>query len=118
MLRAIYRGKVLAEAPRTVRVEFNHYFPPDSVNREHLGESPTRTICPWKGIAHYYNLLTDDDVESDGAWYYPHPTLLARRIKGHVAFGVGVRIEGEPEDADDRASGKPGWLRALLRGGR
>ena len=31
------------------------------------------------------------------AWYYPHPSPLARKIKGHVAFWNGVRIEGQPE---------------------
>jgi uncharacterized protein (DUF427 family) len=40
-------------------------------------------------------------VYPDGAWYYPHPSPLARRIKNHVAFWRGIRItvEGEPEAA-------------------
>ncbi|WP_152313386.1 DUF427 domain-containing protein, partial [Mycobacterium tuberculosis] len=49
MIRAVWNGTVLAEAPRTVRVEGNHYFPPESLHREHLIESPTTSICPWKG---------------------------------------------------------------------
>lgn len=53
MIRAVWNGTVLAEAPRTVRVEGNHYFPPESLHREHLIESPTTSICPWKGLAHY-----------------------------------------------------------------
>lgn len=48
MIRAVWNGTVLAEAPRTVRVEGNHYFPPESLHREHLIESPTTSICPWK----------------------------------------------------------------------
>lgn len=51
MIRAVWNGTVLAEAPRTVRVEGNHYFPPESLHREHLIESPTTSICPWKGLA-------------------------------------------------------------------
>lgn len=42
MIRAVWNGTVLAEAPRTVRVEGNHYFPPESLHREHLIESPRR----------------------------------------------------------------------------
>ncbi|GAA3800700.1 hypothetical protein GCM10022403_038720 [Streptomyces coacervatus] len=34
MLRAVWKGKVIAEADRTVTVEGNHYFPPDSQRRE------------------------------------------------------------------------------------
>lgn len=118
MLRAIYQGHVLAETPRTVRVEFNHYFPADSVRREFLGDSPTTATCPWKGIAHYYNLITTDGVDPDGAWYYARPSPLARRITGHVAFGSDVWLEGEPEDTDERTLGVLDRLRALLRGDR
>lgn len=49
MIRAVWNGTVLAEAPRTVRVEGNHYFPPESLHREHLIESPTTSICPMEG---------------------------------------------------------------------
>lgn len=97
MLRAVYHGQVLAEAPRTVRVEGNHYFPPESLRREPFVDSPTKTLCPWKGIAHYYSLVTNETALPDVAWYYPHPTPLARRIKNHIAFDPDVRIEGEPE---------------------
>jgi uncharacterized protein (DUF427 family) len=97
MTRAVWNGAVLAEAPRTVRVEGNHYFPPESVNREFFVDSPTTTLCPWKGLARYYTLTAGDAVNPDAAWYYPHPSPLASRIKNHVAFWNGVRIEGEPE---------------------
>lgn len=97
MLRAIYQDQVLAETARTVQVEGNHYFPPDSLHHEHFMDSPTKTLCPWKGIARYYTLVTDEGVLPDAAWYYPRPTPLARRITNHVAFGPDVRIEGASE---------------------
>jgi uncharacterized protein (DUF427 family) len=89
----VWNGVIVAEAPRTVVVEGNHYFPPDSVRREYLVESPLRSLCPWKGIARYYTLQVDGVVDPDAAWYYPRPTFLARRIKNHVAFWHGVRVE-------------------------
>ena len=87
---------VVAESARTVGVEGNHYFPPDSVRREYIVESPHRSLCPWKGIARYYTLQVDGDVNPDAAWYYPRPTFLVRRIKNHVAFWNGVEIQRHP----------------------
>jgi uncharacterized protein (DUF427 family) len=99
MMRAVWNGTVLAEAPRTVRVEGNHYFPPESVHREHLIDSPTISLCPWKGLAHYYSVEIDGAVNPDAAWYYRRPSPLVRRIKNHVAFWNGVTVEGHREAA-------------------
>ena len=33
MLRAVWNGAILAEAARTIWLEGNHYFPPESLNR-------------------------------------------------------------------------------------
>lgn len=111
MMRAVWNGVVLAEAPRTVRVEGNHYFPPDSLRREYFVDSPSKSVCPWKGLARYYTVMVDGDANPDAAWYYANPSPLARRIKDHVAFWNGVRIEGEPEG--ERSSLRerlPAWL--------
>ena len=92
MVRAVWNGVVLAEAPKTVRVEGNHYFPPETVNWSNLEASPTRTICPWKGKARYYTVRVDGQDYPDAAWQYEKPTFLAKRIRGHVAFYGGVEI--------------------------
>jgi uncharacterized protein (DUF427 family) len=97
MMRAVWNGVVLAETPRTVRVEGNHYFPAESLRKEHLVDSSTTTVCPWKGQSHYYTLRVDGQTNSDAAWYYPKPSRLARGIADHVAFGNGVQVEGGTE---------------------
>ena len=97
MIRAVWNGAVLAEAPSTVRVEGNHYFPPESLRREFFTESKTSSLCPWKGVAPYYDVTVDGQVNADAGWYYPKPSPLARKIKNHVAFWRGVTIEGEQE---------------------
>lgn len=99
MMRAVWNGVVIAETPRTVRVESSHYFPLESVRREFFLESRTTSVCPWKGLARYYTVTVDGAVNPDAAWYYPRPSPLARRIKNHVAFWNGVVVEGEPEGA-------------------
>jgi uncharacterized protein (DUF427 family) len=83
-----------AATPRTKRVEGNDYFPPESLKREYLTESPSKSLCPWKGVARYYTLTVNGEVNPDAAWHYPHLTPLTRRIKNHVAFWNGVVVEG------------------------
>jgi uncharacterized protein (DUF427 family) len=93
MPRAIWNGVVLAESDRSEVVEGNHYFPPDSVRREHLRDSTTHTTCPWKGVASYYDVVAAGRTNKDAAWYYPAPKDAAAEIKGYVAFWRGVSVE-------------------------
>jgi uncharacterized protein (DUF427 family) len=51
MFQAVWHGAVLAESDQTVKVEGNHYFPPDSLRREHFTPSKMTSVCPWKGTA-------------------------------------------------------------------
>lgn len=80
MVKAIWNGKVIAEADRTEIVEGNHYFPSKSLRGEFFQPSDTHTICPWKGKAHYYTLLVDGKENADAAWYYPDPKPAAQKI--------------------------------------
>lgn len=93
MYRAIWKNTVLAESNETVKLEGNHYFPPDTIKREFLKSSATHTTCGWKGVASYYNAVVDGEVNSDCAWFYPDPKDAAKEIAGHVAFWRGVVIE-------------------------
>ncbi len=93
MARATWNGVLLAESGETVVVEGNHYFPPASVVDGVLQPSETRTVCPWKGTASYYDVVADGEVNQGAAWYYPEPKEAAREISGHVAFGRGISVE-------------------------
>ena len=90
---AKWNGGVIAESPRCEKVEGNWYFPADAVRREHLAESATQTVCPWKGTASYYTVVVDGKENRDAAWYYPDPKPAASNIAGHVAFWRGVTVE-------------------------
>ncbi|PMB38580.1 DUF427 domain-containing protein [Fischerella thermalis] len=93
MPKAIWNGAVLAESNDTVVVEGNHYFPPDSINKEYFKESDTHTTCPWKGVASYYSVEVNGQVNKDAAWYYPTTKEKAKQIEGYVAFWRGVKVE-------------------------
>jgi uncharacterized protein (DUF427 family) len=92
-MKAIWNGAVLAESNETKVIEGNHYFPPDSINKDYFKFSDTHTTCPWKGVASYYTLEVMGDKNLDAAWYYPETSELAKPIKGYVAFWKGVAIE-------------------------
>ena len=91
-MKAIWNGATLADSDRTVVVEGNHYFPPDSIKREHFRKSETHTTCHWKGEASYYDVVVGDNVNKDAAWYYPETLEAANQIKGYVAFWKGVEF--------------------------
>ncbi len=91
-MKAVWENQVLAESDRTVVVEGNHYFPPDSIKREYLAASETHTTCHWKGVASYYHVRVGGKSNPDAAWYYPAPKKAAESIKDHVAFWQGVTI--------------------------
>jgi uncharacterized protein (DUF427 family) len=91
-MKAIWNGTVIAESPDTVVVEGNHYFPPDSVRAELLTDSPTRTVCSWKGTASYSHITVGNEVNADAAWFYPEPKEAASNIAGYYAFWKGVTI--------------------------
>jgi uncharacterized protein (DUF427 family) len=93
MARATWNGAVIAESDTFEVVEGNVYFPADAVKREHLRESDTHTLCPWKGTASYYTVVVDGRENRDAAWYYPDPRDAAKNIAGHVAFWRGVAVE-------------------------
>jgi len=93
MPRAIWNGRVLAESEQVERVEGNVYFPPEAIREELLRPSETTTVCGWKGEASYYDVVVDGEVNRDAAWYYPEPKEAASRIREHIAFWRGVRVE-------------------------
>ena len=93
MAKAIFNKSLLATSDAFELVENNVYFPPDSVQREFLRPSDTRTHCPWKGECSYYDVVIGDTVNRDAAWYYPDPKPAAANIKDHVAFWKGVQVE-------------------------
>jgi len=92
-MKAILNDKVIAESNQTINIEGNQYFPAEAVNKEYLSDSQTNTVCHWKGTASYYSLEVDGKINQDAAWYYPEVSVLAKGIKGRVAFWNGVEVK-------------------------
>jgi len=92
-MKAIWKGRVLAESDETRVVEGNHYFPPESLKREYFVDSDTHTTCSWKGVASYKTAVVDGERNADAAWYYPSPKPAAAEIRGWFAFWHGVEVK-------------------------
>ena len=92
-MKATWHGAVLARATRRSSSKATTTFRRESIRREHFRESETHTVCPWKGLASYYDLVVGDAVNRDAAWYYPAPNETAKEIAGYVAFWKGVKVE-------------------------
>ena len=93
MPKASWENAVIAESDRCEVVEGNQYFPPDAIRMEHFRPSTTTTVCSWKGLANYYDIVVNGKINKDAAWYYAEPLPAAKQIKGHVAFWRGVKVD-------------------------
>ncbi len=91
-MKATWNGATIAESDDIVKVDGNAYFPIDSVQKSMLRDSPTHSVCPWKGTASYYSLHVNGQDNKDAAWFYPEPKDAAAQIKGRVAFWKGVTV--------------------------
>ena len=91
-MKAIWNNVVIAESDETIVIEGNHYFPPSSIHRQFFRDSNTHTTCAWKGVASYYDVVVEGDVNKDAAWFYPDPSSMAGKIKNYVAFWKKVQV--------------------------
>ncbi len=93
MPAATFNGVVVAESDETIMVEGNHYFPRDSVQWDYFSESDARqTVCPWKGVADYFDLAVAGESARGVAWTYHDPKSEAEQIRDYVAFYPKVSV--------------------------
>lgn len=92
-MKAIWGNQIIAESDKTIEIEDNQYFPPDSIKKEYFLPSDRHSTCPWKGEASYYHVKVGEEVNENAAWYYPEPKDAAKEIKGYIAFWKGVKVK-------------------------
>ncbi len=92
MVSAVWNDVTLAVSDETMVVDGNHYFPPQSVDRQYLEPSEHTSVCPVKGTAQYFHLRVGDRRNANAAWTYADPSPAAHSIKDHIAFWKGVNV--------------------------
>ena len=79
-MKATWNGITIAESDKTIIVEGNHYFPPESIQQAYFEGNDHTTICPWKGKANYYTLTDGNGNRAENAaWYYAEPEISRGR---------------------------------------
>jgi uncharacterized protein (DUF427 family) len=98
-VKATWNGQIIAEANKDelIRIEGNWYFPPAALKREFFQPSEHQTICHWKGVASYYDIVVGGQTNESGAWYYPQPKegsveRVGKDFANYIAFWNGVGV--------------------------
>ena len=90
-IKVVFNGIVLAETRRARRVlETSHpptyLIPPEDVQLEYLVETARKTLCEWKGICSYYDVLVGEKRAPNAGWSYPETTSGFSAIEGYYSF--------------------------------
>lgn len=127
-LRVVFAGETIADTMRGRRIVETagapvYYFPPADVREPALRPVDRMSVCEWKGVAVYYDLVVDQRTALGAAFAYPDPLDdLAQgygRVAGWLSFYAGkvdaCYVGGE------RATPQPGgvyagWVTAAIAG--
>lgn len=91
-MKAVWNHAVIAQSNDIVEYEGVSYFPVGSLVAAHVRPSAKNTVCPYKGMASYYDIVVAGHVNKDAVWTYTHPTARASVIRDRVAFWRGVTL--------------------------
>lgn len=94
------RGTPVAETDDVVIVEEGnypprHYLARDGVDMSRLEKDDKVTFCPFKGLATYYVVKTDDGEVRDAVWSYEQPYHEAELLRDRLAFDADKVTLGE-----------------------
>ena len=90
-IRVVFNGRTIADTTSAYRVlETSHpptyYIPPQDMADGVLQPNARRSMCEWKGQAHYFNVALGDAQVMAAAWHYPNPMPAFAALRNHVAF--------------------------------
>ncbi len=90
-VRVIASGEVVVDAPHAIRVLETsqppaYYVSAEFIDLDLLRPSTLRTMCEWKGMAEYADVVVGDRAVGEAAWTYPVPTPAFAELVRHWAF--------------------------------
>jgi uncharacterized protein (DUF427 family) len=103
-VRVELAGETIAETHRpTIVIEPGHplryYIRREDLRMDVLEPSPTRSRCPYKGIAAYWSAWLNGKRYTDICWSYVEPTRESLKIKDLVCFfqerEAVIHVDGE-----------------------
>ena len=92
-----FGGALVAETTRAMRVLETHhapsyYLPPGDIHAI-LRPVQGSSLCEWKGVARYFDVIVAGKTASRAAWAYDRPTARFAALAGYVAFYAGLMDE-------------------------
>ncbi len=99
MVADTHRAVLLVEAWPALPVRY--YIPPDDVRLELLRTSETRTGCPYKGWADYFDVMSPAGRRRDLVWVYRTPFREVDPIRGRYCFfneHVDITVDGQAQE--------------------
>jgi len=117
-------GLTVADTVRAYRVlETSHpptyYLPPDDVAVDLLRPNGRRTLCEFKGRAHYFDLVLPDRRIDAACWCYPDPRPAFADIQDYLCF-YPSRVDACFVDGERAAAQEGdfygGWITADIEG--
>ena len=90
-VRIVLQGTTLADTTGALCVlETSHpptyYLPPADIDLRCLREYSATSLCEWKGMASYYDIVCRGATHPRVAWTYRHPEAAYLELKDHIAF--------------------------------
>ena len=129
VVRVTFGGEVLCETARAIRVlETSHpptfYLPPGDVDAAMLRPAAGRSLCEWKGVAEYLDVVAaagtpHERVAAKAAWVYRDPVPAFAELKDHVSVYPSRMDECRVGDAVVRAQDGDfygGWITPHVTG--
>lgn len=87
----------MADTTRALRVLETHHAPtyylPQLDIHATLRPTEGSSLCEWKGIAHYFDVLAGSATAQRAAWAYDQPTASFAALAAHVAFHAALMHE-------------------------
>ena len=117
-------GRVIADSAAALRIlETSHpptiYIPPGDVDATCFRTAAGSSLCEWKGVATYLDVVAGERHEQAAAWTYRKPVAVYARLRDHIAVYPG-RMDACWLD-DERVSAQEGdfyggWITAEIVG--
>jgi len=90
-VRVLWQHLPVAESTRAVRVcetagPPTWYLPAEDINWTLVTPLPKRSVCEWKGTAHWFDVGQGEERLRAAAWCYPQPFAGNDAIAGRLAF--------------------------------
>ncbi len=123
-VRIVVDGQLIAETTRALRIlETSHpptiYLPARAFQPGVLRDTEGSSLCEFKGVARYHDLLVGEHRIERAGWSYPRPAGHFAELAGHVAIYPG-RVD-EAWLGDELVRAQPGdfyggWITSELVG--